>query len=133
MCRVSHRHKQLLTGSLASWSPCPAITISGERNQRLRSYKDRDMSTMDSSTIEKVIKDLGLPGRLVEVSGRLITLDLLDDRSEKFERHELGVSEFCDLLLDWRQKLIRREVTATPEQAGVADSTAPVAAEGSAA
>ncbi|HXA41876.1 MAG TPA: hypothetical protein VNV65_03070 [Candidatus Solibacter sp.] len=86
------------------------------------------MSTMDSGTIEKVIKDLGLPGRLVEVSGRLITLDLLDDRSERFERHELGVSEFCDLLLDWRQKLIQREVTATPAKAEVADSTAQVAA-----
>src|SRR5258708_36956546 len=102
MCRVSHRHKQLLTGSLASWSPRPAITISGERNQRLRSYTDRDMSTMDSGTIEKVIKDLGLPARLVELSGRLITLELLADRSERFDRREMGVSEFCDLPLDWR-------------------------------
>jgi hypothetical protein len=86
------------------------------------------MSTMDSKTIEKLIKDLGLPGRLVEVTGRLITLDLLDDRSERFERHELGVSEFCDLLLDWRQKLIHRESTATSAKAVVAESTAPVSA-----
>jgi len=86
------------------------------------------MSAMDSKTIEKLIKDLGLPGRLVEVTGRLITLDLLDDRSERFQRHELGVSEFCDLLLDWRQKLISREVSATPAKAAVASSSAPVAA-----
>src|SRR5260370_8983239 len=123
MCRVSHRRKQLLTGSLASRSPRPAINNSGERNQRLRSYKDIDMSTMDSITIEKVIKDLGLPGRLVEVSGRLITLDLLHDRSEKFARHELGVSEFCNLLLDSRPNLIRREDPATPQQHQATDST----------
>jgi hypothetical protein len=85
------------------------------------------MSTMDSKTIEKLIKDLGLPGRLVEVSGRLITLDLLDDRSESFERHELGVSEFCDLLLDWRQKLISREVSTTPAKAEVEKTTVPAA------
>jgi hypothetical protein len=86
------------------------------------------MSTMDSKTIEKLIRDLGLPGRLVEVTGRLITVDLLDDRSERFERHELGVSEFCDLLLDWRQKLIERDVSTTAAKAAVAQSTAPVAA-----
>jgi hypothetical protein len=85
------------------------------------------MSTMDGKTIEKLIKDLGLPGRLVEVSGRLITLDLLDDRSESFERHELGVSEFCDLLLDWRQKLISREVSTTPAKAEVEETTVPAA------
>jgi hypothetical protein len=86
------------------------------------------MSTMDSKTIEKLIKDLGLPGRLVEVTGRLITLDLLDDRSERFERHQLGVSEFCDLLLDWRQKLIQREVSATAVKAEAGRSTAQAAA-----
>lgn len=86
------------------------------------------MSTMDSKTIEKLIKDLGLPGRLVEVTGRLITVELLDDRSERFERRELGVSEFCDLLLDWRQKLIEREVSATAAKAALARSTAPAAA-----
>jgi hypothetical protein len=86
------------------------------------------MSTMDSQTIEKLIKDLGLPGRLVEVTGRLITLDLLDDRSERFERHELGVSEFCDLLLDWRQKLISREVSTISATAEVEQTTAPAAA-----
>jgi hypothetical protein len=63
---------------------------------------------MDSQTIEVLIKDIGLPGRLVEVRGRLIIIDLLDDRSERFERCELGVSAFCDLLLDWRQKMIDR-------------------------
>ena len=89
------------------------------------------MSTMDSQTIEKVIKDLGLPGRLVEVSGRLITLDLLDDRSERFERHELGVSEFCDLLLDWRQKLIERAVVTSGAPVG-RRSTARTAVVGSA-
>ena len=65
--------------------------------------------TMDNSTIEKAIRDCGLPGRLVEVTGRTITLDLLNDRLERLERHELGVNQFCDLLLDWRQKLISRD------------------------
>lgn len=63
---------------------------------------------MDSHTIQALIKDVGLPGRLVEVKGRLIIIDLLDDRSERIERCELGVSAFCDLLLDWRQRMIDR-------------------------
>lgn len=68
------------------------------------------MSTkLERNAIEKAIKDCGLPGRLVELDGRLITLDLLNDHSEKLERFELGMSEFCDLLLDWRQKLIARD------------------------
>ena len=67
------------------------------------------MKTMNPDAIEKAIRDCGLPGRLVEVDGRTITLDLLNDRLEKLERHELGVNQFCDLLLDWRQKLISRD------------------------
>ena len=59
---------------------------------------------MDSKALETAIKDCGLPGRLVEVDKNLVTLDLLNDRLERFERLELGISEFCDLLLDWRQK-----------------------------
>ncbi|MEA2645918.1 MAG: hypothetical protein QOE92_1001, partial [Chloroflexota bacterium] len=70
-------------------------------------------SKMTHDSIEKAIKDCGLPGRLVELDGRLITLDLLNDHSEKLERFELGMSEFCDLLLDWRQKLIAREDSPT--------------------
>jgi hypothetical protein len=68
---------------------------------------------MDPATIEKLIRDVRLPGRLVEVKGRLVILDLLDDRSERFLRHELGLSEFCDLILDWRQKMIERSIVAT--------------------
>ena len=64
---------------------------------------------MNPDAIEKAIRDCGLPGRLVEVDGRTITLDLLNDRLERLERHELGVNQFCDLLLDWRQKLISRD------------------------
>jgi len=63
---------------------------------------------MDSQTIQELIRDIGLPGRLVEVRGRLVIIDLLDDRSERFQRCELGLSAFCDLLLDWRQKMIDR-------------------------
>jgi hypothetical protein len=63
---------------------------------------------MDSTAVEKAIKDCGLPGRVVVVEKNMITLDLLNDQTERLERHELGVSEFCDLLLDWRQKLIAR-------------------------
>jgi hypothetical protein len=59
--------------------------------------------------IEKAIRDCGLPGRLVEVDGRIIVLDVLNDRLERLERHELGVNQFCDLLLDWRQRLIARD------------------------
>ena len=64
---------------------------------------------MDSRAIEKAIRDCGLPGRLVEVDGRTIVVDMLNDRLERLERHELGVNQFCDLLLDWRQKLISRD------------------------
>ena len=84
------------------------------------------MNTMDRKTIERLIRDVGLPGRLIEVRGRLIVVDLLDDRSERFMRHELGLSEFCDLVLDWRQKLIERRVAASRET--VARSTALLAA-----
>lgn len=84
------------------------------------------MNTMDGNTIEKLIRDVGLPGRLVEVRGRLIIVDLLDDRSERFMRHELGLSEFCDLLLDWRQKLIERRIAASRET--VSKTTALLAA-----
>lgn len=63
---------------------------------------------MDSQALEIAMKDCGLPGRLVEVDKNLITLDLLNDRTERLERLQLGLSEFCDLLLDWRQKLISR-------------------------
>jgi hypothetical protein len=86
---------------------------------------------MDSDTVEKVIKDLRLPARLVNVSERMITLDLLDDRSERFERHQLGVSEFCDLMLDWRQKLIDRGSPVIDAKAPVAVSSARRAAAGS--
>ncbi len=75
---------------------------------------------MDSKALEKAITDCGLPGRLVEVDKNLVTLDLLNDRLERFERHQLGLSEFCDLLLDWRQKLIGRADpggTRAPERA----------------
>jgi hypothetical protein len=59
--------------------------------------------------MEKAIRDCGVPGRLVELDGRTITLDLLNDRLERLERHEIGLNQFCDLLLDWRQKLISRD------------------------
>jgi hypothetical protein len=59
---------------------------------------------MDRTTIEAIIKDLGFPGRLVEVEGRLIRLNRFNDRTERFERLDLGISEFCDLVLDWRQR-----------------------------
>jgi hypothetical protein len=89
------------------------------------------MKVMDGQTIERVIKDLRLPARLVDVSERMITLDLLDDRNERFERYQLGVSEFCDLLLDWRQKLLDRGSSAIGEKAVAAPSSARPGAAGS--
>jgi hypothetical protein len=80
---------------------------SGERNSGPQQLRDLKV-LMDSIAIEKAIKDCGLPGRLVEVEKNLVTVDLLNDRTERLERVQLGVSEFCDLLLDWRQKLISR-------------------------
>jgi hypothetical protein len=59
---------------------------------------------MDIKTVERAIKDCGLPGRLVEMDGRLIKVDILNESSEKIERRELGMSEFCDLLLEWRAR-----------------------------
>jgi len=80
------------------------------------------MNRMDSRTVERLIRDVGLPGRLVTVKGRLIVLDLLDDRSERLVRHELGVSEFCDLVLDWRQKMIERSVVASGPKVEVSNA-----------
>jgi hypothetical protein len=65
---------------------------------------------MNSTALEQAIKDCGLPGRLVEVDKNLVTMDLLNDRTERLERHQFGLSEFCDLLLDWRQRLQSRGV-----------------------
>jgi hypothetical protein len=70
--------------------------------------KAEEIMNVKAQALEKAIKDCGLPGRLVEVDKNLIVVDLLNDRTERLERHELGMSEFCDLLLDWRQKLISR-------------------------
>ena len=75
---------------------------------------------MERAAIEKAIKDCGVPGRLVELDGKLIVLDLLNDRLETLERYELGMSQFCDLLLDWRQRLVSREPdTIVPAKAAV--------------
>jgi hypothetical protein len=64
---------------------------------------------MDNRAIEAAIKDCGLPGRLVESDGRIITIDVLNETSEKLERRELGTSEFCDLVLEWRARLLKRQ------------------------
>lgn len=75
---------------------------------------------IDSDAIQTAIKDCGLPGRLVDVQGRLITIEMLNDRNEQLERVQLGSSEFCDLLLDWREKTLRRQAaraTAAPRAA----------------
>jgi hypothetical protein len=68
---------------------------------------------VDSKALEKAMKECGLPGRLVTVDKNLITVDLLNDRTERLERVVFGLSEFCDLLLDWRQKLISRAVSGS--------------------
>ena len=59
---------------------------------------------LDPSTVERAIKDSGIQGRLVSVDGKLIRLDLFDQETEGFTRHELGLNEFCDLVLDWRER-----------------------------
>ncbi|MHB8509327.1 MAG: hypothetical protein ACYDGR_11860 [Candidatus Dormibacteria bacterium] len=67
---------------------------------------------MDATAIEQAIKDCGVPGRLVALEGRLIRLDILDENSESLERRELGLSEFCDLVLDWRARIQARQGAA---------------------
>ncbi|HEV3232459.1 MAG TPA: hypothetical protein VG245_09420 [Candidatus Dormibacteraeota bacterium] len=68
---------------------------------------------MDAKTIETAIRDCGLPGRLVGLDGKLILIDVLDETSERLERQSLGVSEFCDLVLDWRARLAARKTSPT--------------------
>jgi hypothetical protein len=88
---------------------------------------------MNSTAIEKAIRDCGLPGRLVELDKNLVTVDLLNDRTERLERVELGLSEFCDMLLDQRQKLIARadngNRSATPGRGRPAPAASTVEAE----
>ena len=64
---------------------------------------------MDATAIEQAIKDCGVPARLVALEGRLIRLDILDENTESLERHDLGLSEFCDLVLDWRARIESRK------------------------
>jgi hypothetical protein len=71
-----------------------------------------------AAALEQAIKDCGLPGRLVELDKNLVVVDLLNDRTERLERHELGLSEFCDMLLDWRQKLAARASGARADVGG---------------
>src|ERR1700730_17771042 len=114
--RSRARPRRLLHGSRLSQNRPMDPREPAKESQRCSRYRDEQMNTMDSQTVEKLIRDVGLPGRLVEVKGRLIVVDLLDDRSERFMRHEMGLSEFCDLLLDWRQKMIDRAIAASAER-----------------
>ena len=59
---------------------------------------------MERNVIEAVIKDCGVPGRVVELDGKLLKIDIFNQRTESFERLHLGISEFCDLVLDWRAR-----------------------------
>ena len=70
---------------------------------------------MDFAAIETAIKDTGFPGRLVELEGKLVHIDILNDKSERFERRQVGISEFCDLILDWRDKVAARQSVEVPE------------------
>jgi len=63
---------------------------------------------MNEQAIAAVIRDIKLPGRLVEVDRRVIRMDVLDDRTEKLHRVDLSYSEFCDLVLDWRERQLAR-------------------------
>jgi len=67
---------------------------------------------MNRQAIETAIRDSGLPGRLVELDGKLVRLHLFNDRTERFEPVDLGISEFCDLVLDWQQHLRARGVSS---------------------
>lgn len=69
---------------------------------------------MDAKAIERALKDCGVPGRLVGLERKVILLDILDDSTEKLERVSLGVSEFCDLVLDWRARLAARTTQPQP-------------------
>lgn len=75
----------------------------------------REKEEMNATSIERAIKDCGVPARLVELDGRLIKLDVLDESTEKVERQVLSRSEFSDLVLDWRARLVARQVI--PERA----------------
>jgi hypothetical protein len=81
---------------------------------------------MDATSIERAIRDCGVPAKLVELDGRLIKLDVLDEHTEKVERHVLSRSEFSDLVLDWRARLVARDVipAAAPRRAEVLATTA---------
>ena len=63
---------------------------------------------MERNAIEAIIRDLEIPGKLVEVDRKSIRMDLFDDRTERLHRVDLSHNEFCDLVLDWREKLSAR-------------------------
>ena len=75
---------------------------------------------MNRTAVETIIRDLALPGKLVEFDRKMIRLDLLDDRTEQLHRVELTPNEFCDLVLDWRERLLARADVEARSQAPAA-------------
>ncbi len=69
---------------------------------------------MNTEAIEQAIRDCGVPGRLAALDGKLIRIDLLDETTERLERHVLGFSEFCDLALDWRARTAASRAMPAP-------------------
>jgi hypothetical protein len=64
---------------------------------------------MDRKSADNAMRDCEVQGHVVEVQGRLIKVALLNEPQETLEVHDLGWSEFADLVLDWCGRLLHRK------------------------
>jgi hypothetical protein len=82
---------------------------------------------MNKTSAERAMADCQVPGRVVEIQGRLIRITVLNEAEEKVEVRDLGLSEFADMVLDWCERLLRRGLR--PRTGPKADQLSPRTAD----
>jgi hypothetical protein len=73
---------------------------------------EKELEPVDANAIERVIEDSGLPARLLSFERRIVRLAVLD-RGQRVVELDLSISEFCDMVLEHREReLLRQRVPA---------------------